>query len=35
MRDLRRYLEAECPALAGRIELLGYWRHDTTPEDVD
>ena len=35
MRDLRRHLAAACPALAGRTQLLGYWRHETTPEDVD
>lgn len=35
MRDLRRHLAAECPALAGRIQILGYWKHDSTPEDVD
>lgn len=35
MRDLRRHLAAECLALAGRLKLLGYWRHETTPEDVD
>lgn len=35
MRDLRRHLAASCPAVAGRVHLLGYWRHETTPEDVD
>jgi len=35
MRDLRRHLAAECAALAGRLQILGYWKHDSTPEDVD
>jgi NADPH-dependent ferric siderophore reductase len=35
MRDLRRHLAASCPAVAGSMQLLGYWRHDSTPEDVD
>ena len=35
MRDLRRHLAVNCAAVAGSMQLLGYWRHDTTPEDVD
>jgi NADPH-dependent ferric siderophore reductase len=35
MRDLRRHLAAECGAVAGAISLLGYWKHESTPEDVD
>lgn len=35
LRDVRRHLAAECPAVAGSMRLLGYWKHRTTPEDVD
>lgn len=34
MRDLRRHL-ATVPALADSLGLLGYWRLDTTPWDID
>lgn len=35
MRDLRRHLTVECVAVSGAISLLGYWKHESTPEDVD
>ena len=34
MRDLRRHAAAEIPSLVSS-QILGYWRHDSTPEDVD
>lgn len=35
MRDLRRHLAGGCEAVAGSMQVLGYWRHQSTPEDVD
>jgi NADPH-dependent ferric siderophore reductase len=35
MRDVRRHLQANCPALAGSLKIMGYWKHRATPEDVD
>ena len=34
MRDVRRHLVANHPAIASR-NLMGYWKHRRTPEDVD
>ena len=34
MRDLRRHVAASIPSVT-RSQILGYWRHDSTPEDVD
>ena len=34
MRDVRRHLVANHPAIASR-SLMGYWKHRRTPEDVE
>jgi NADPH-dependent ferric siderophore reductase len=35
LRDVRRHLKAHCPQVAGSMNLLGYWKHRTTPDDVE
>jgi NADPH-dependent ferric siderophore reductase len=35
IRDVRRHLAAHCPQVAGSMRLLGYWKHRTTPDDVE
>jgi len=35
MRDVRRHLVANHPAVAGSLKVMGYWKHRGTPEDVD
>lgn len=35
IRDVRRHLKAHCPQVAGSMRLLGYWKHRTTPDDVE
>ena len=35
IRDVRRHLRAHCPAVASSMRLLGYWKHRTTPDDVE
>ena len=35
LRDVRRHLAAHCTGVAGSTSLLGYWKHRTTPDDVD
>jgi len=35
MRDVRRHLQANCPAVAGSLKIMGYWKHRATPEDVE
>ncbi len=35
MRDVRRHLAAEHASVAGSMNILGYWKHRATPEDVD
>ena len=34
MRDVRRYLDAERPAV-DPLNVMGYWKHRATPDDVD
>jgi NADPH-dependent ferric siderophore reductase len=34
MRDIRRHLVANCPAVTGSLKIMGYWKHRATPEDV-
>ena len=33
MRDVRRYLKAKRPEAT--MNVMGYWKHRATPEDVD
>ena len=35
MRDVRRHLAAEHPSVAGSMNILGYWKHRATPDDVN
>ena len=35
MRDVRRHLVANRPAIASSRSLMGYWKHRATPEDVE
>jgi NADPH-dependent ferric siderophore reductase len=35
IRDVRRHLAADCPQVAASMRLLGYWKHRTTPDDVE
>ena len=35
MRDVRRHLVANHPAVADSLKVMGYWKHRGTPEDVD
>ena len=35
MRDVRRHLVANHPAVAPSLNVMGYWKHRGTPEDVD
>jgi NADPH-dependent ferric siderophore reductase len=35
MRDVRTHLRGACGMPAGAVHLMGYWRHRSTPEDVD
>ena len=35
MRDVRRHLVANCPAVSGSVKLMGYWKHRATPDDVE
>ena len=35
MRDVRRHLVAEHPSVAASMNILGYWKHRATPDDVD
>ena len=35
MRDVRRHLAANHPAVAPSLNVMGYWKHRGTPDDVD
>jgi NADPH-dependent ferric siderophore reductase len=35
IRDVRRHLAERCPGAAGLARLLGYWKHRSTPDDVE
>ena len=35
IRDVRRHLAGHCPDVASSMRLLGYWKHRSTPDDVE